>query len=155
MQDAPNNMAEMFLEQKLKRKKKLKKQQTREVCDILWNYGFAMRELGYEICRQQFHNQEPSRLCCMFLCDNIEDAKCYLSTAKTKGSENKPKVVAVKLDGKILRTSNSFNMRGGKSIDEFIEQAHLYWNGVGADFEDKNSIEYLFEGRAEVVEVFE
>ena len=44
-------------------------------------------------------------------------------------------------------------MRGGKSIDEFIEQAHDYWNGVGDDFEDKKSIEYLFEGKAEVVEI--
>ena len=155
MQDAENNMAEMFLEKKLKKKKKLKKQETRAVCDILWNYGFAMREIGYEICRQQYNPQEPSRLSCMFLCDNIEDAKCYLSTAKTKQGETNPKVVAVKLDGKLLRTSNSFNMRGGQSIDEFVEQAHLYWNGVDDGFEDKKSIEYLFEGVAEVVEIIE
>ena len=44
-------------------------------------------------------------------------------------------------------------MRGGKSIDEFIEQAHDYWKGVGDDFSDKKSIEYLFEGTAEIVEI--
>lgn len=155
MYGAENNMAEMFLEQKLKRKKKLKKEETRQVCDILWNYGFVMREIGYEICRQKYHSSEPSRLSCMFLCDNIEDAKCYLSTAKTKQGTTKPKVVAVKLNGKILKTSNSFNMRGGKSIDEFVEQAHLYWNGIDDSFEDTKSIEYLFEGVAEVVEIIE
>lgn len=46
-------------------------------------------------------------------------------------------------------------MRGGKSLDEFIEQAHNYWKGISDDFEDTNSIEYLFEGTAEIIEVFD
>jgi hypothetical protein len=155
MENAPNNMAEMFLEEKLKKKKKLKREEMKNVCDILWNYGFSMRELGYEICRQQYYKNEPSRLTCMFLCDKAEDAKCYLTTAQSKGNESNPKVVGVKLNGKLLRTSNSFNMRGGKSIDEFIEQAHDYWKGVGEDFADLKSVEYLFEGTAEIVEIIE
>ncbi len=150
---AENDMTEMFLEEKLKKKKKLNSEEMRKVCDILWNYGFSMRELGYEICRQLYHKDEPSRLTCMFLCEKEEEAKGYLSTAQTKGKETDPKVVGVKLNGKLLRTSNSFNIRGGKSIDEFIEQAHRYWKGVGEDFEDKKSIEFLFEGTAEVVEI--
>lgn len=46
-----------------------------------------------------------------------------------------------------------FNRRYGKSLDEFIEQAHAYWKGVGDDFTDTKSVEYLFEGKAEVVEI--
>ena len=156
MQGAENNMAELFLMQKLKKKKKkLKREEMQTVCDILFDYGFAMRELGYEICRQKYHSEEPSRLSAMFLCEKAEEAKCYLSTAKSKGGQQKPKVVGVKLNGKLLKTSNAFNMRGGKSIDEFIQQAHDYWNGVGDDFEDAKSVEYLFEGVAEIVEVTE
>lgn len=156
MSGAENNMAEMFLSDKLKKKKKkLKREEMKNICDILWNYGFSMRELGYEICRQVYYKDEPSRLTCMFLCEKPEEAKAYLSTAKTKGNTSAPKVVGVKLNGKMLRTSNSFNQRGGKSIDEFIEQAHDYWRGVGSDFADSGSIEYLFEGSAEIVEIIE
>ena len=153
MVGAENNMAEMFVDEKLKKKKKLKCEEMKAISTILWNYGFSVRELGYEICRQLYHKEEPSRLTAMFLCEKAEEAKCYLTTAQQKGKDTDPKVVGVKLNGKLLKTSNAFNMRGGKSIDEFIEQAHDYWKGVGDDFEDKKSIEYLFEGTAEIVEI--
>lgn len=149
------SMAEMFLTDKIKKKKKLKIEEMKIIRDILLNYGFTMRELGIEICRQQNYNEEPSRLKGMFLCDNVDDAKAYLTTAKSKGGENKPKVVGLKLNGKILKTSNAFNSRDGKSIDEFVEQAHAYWKGIDDTFEDKKSIEYVFEGIAEVVEIIE
>lgn len=153
MQGAEYNMPELFIEEKLHKKKKLSLDEMKPIYDILTNYGFSMRELGYEICRQLYHKEEPSRLTAMFLCEKAEEAKGYLKTAQEKGKTTDPKVVGVKLNGKLLKTSNSFNMRGGQSIDEFIEQAHAYWNGVGDDFEDKKSIEYLFEGTAEVVEI--
>ena len=153
MVGAENNMAEMFVDEKLKKKKKLKREEMKAISTILWNYGFSVRELGYEICRQLYHKEEPSRLTAMFLCEKAEEAKCYLTTAQQKGKDTDPKVVGVKLNGKLLKTSNAFNMRGGKSIDEFIEQAHDYWKGVSDDFEDKKSIEYLFEGTAEIVEI--
>lgn len=155
MLGAENNMAEMFVEAKIKRKKKLSLDEMKIIDKILWNYGFSMRELGLEICRQKYYKDRPSRLTCMFLCDNIEDAKKYLSTAKQKGTETKPKVVGVKLNGNLFKTSNSFNYRGGQSLDDFIEQSKQYWNGVDDDFSDKDSIEYLFEGNTEVVEIIE
>ena len=148
-------MAEMFLHEKINKKKKLKLDEMKIICDILFKYGFAMREIGMEVCRQQYYKDTPSRLKGMFLCDNVEDAKAYLTTAKSKNGTTNPKVVAVKLNGTILKTSNAFNQRDGKSIDEFVEQAHLYWKGVEDTFENKESIEYLFEGTAEVVEIIE
>lgn len=150
----PNGMMpEMFLEEKLKKKKKLNKEEMRSICDILWNYGFAMREIGMEICRQKYYAKRPSRLSSMFLCENVEDAKMYLSTAKTKGYISTPKVVAVKLNGELFKTNNSFNRRDGKSIDEFEKQSHDYWsdNNLG----DKKGEEYLFEGIAEIVEIIQ
>jgi len=156
MDGAENGMAEMFLDEKLKKKKKtlkLKREEAKSINNILWSYGFSMRELGYEICRQLYHKDEPSRLTSMFLCEKAEEAKCYLTTAQQKGKDTEPKVVGVKLNGKLLKTSNMFNRRDGKSIDEFIEQAHDYWKGVGDDFADTKSVEYLFEGTAEIVEI--
>lgn len=81
MNGAENDMAEMFLEEKLKKKKKLSKEDMKNICNILWNYGFSMRELGYEICRQLYYKDKPSRLTAMFLCEKAEEAKCYLTTA--------------------------------------------------------------------------
>ena len=156
MDGAENGMAEMFLDEKLKKKKKtlkLKREEAKSINNILWSYGFSMRELGYEICRQLYHKNEPSRLTSMFLCEKAEEAKCYLTTAKQKGKDTDTKVVGVKLNGKILKTSNMFNRRDGKSLDEFIEQAHDYWKGVGDDFADTKSVEFLFEGTAEIVEI--
>ena len=154
MEGAENGMAELFLDAKIKKKKKkLKLEEMKSICNILFNYGFSMRELGYEICRQKYYKDEPSRLTSMFLCEKAEEAKCYLTTAQQKGKDTDPKVVGVKLNGKLLKTSNSFNRRDGKSIDEFIEQAHDYWKGVGDDFNDAKSVEYLFEGTAEIVEI--
>lgn len=156
MEGAENGMPEMFLQEKLKKKKKklkLTRDEAKSICDILFSYGFSMRELGYEICRQLYYKNEPSRLNCMFLCEKAEEAKCYLTTAKQKGNQNPPRVVGLKLNGKILRTSNSFNRRDGKSINEFITQAHDYWKGVDENFADTKSVEYLFEGTAEVVEI--
>ena len=156
MDGAENGMAEMFLDEKLKKKKKslkLKREEAKAINNILWSYGFSMRELGYEICRQLYHKNEPSRLTSMFLCEKAEEAKCYLTTAKQKGKDTDPKVVGVKLNGKLLKTSNIFNRRDGKSLDEFIEQAHDYWKGVGDDFADTKSVEFLFEGTAEIVEI--
>ena len=156
MAGAENGMAEMFLDEKLKKKKKslkLKREEVKSINNILWSYGFSMRELGYEICRQLYHKNEPSRLTSMFLCEKAEEAKCYLTTAQQKGKDTDPKVVGVKLNGKLLKTSNMFNRRDGKSLDEFIEQAHNYWKGVDDDFADAKSVEYLFEGSAEIVEI--
>lgn len=154
MEGAQNNMAEMFLDDKLKKKKKkLKREEIKSLSTILWNYGFSMRELGYEICRQLYYKEEPSRLTSMFLCEKPEEAKEYLSTSRSKGKMTDAKVVGVKLNGKLLKTSNRFNLRHGKSVDEFIEQAHDYWKGVGDDFPYTETIEYLFEGMAEIVEI--
>ena len=121
MENAEYGMAEMFLEDKIKNKKKLKIDEMKSICSILWNYGFSMRELGMEICRQLYHKDKPSRLTAMFLCEKPEEAKGYLTTAQSKGKTTDPKVVRVKLNGKLLKTSNLFNMRGWKSIDELIE----------------------------------
>lgn len=156
MEGAENGMAEMFLTEKLKNKKKslkLKREEAKSICNILFSYGFSMRELGYEICRQLYYKEEPSRLTSMFLCEKVEEARCYLTTAQSKGKTTDPKVVGVKLNGKLLKTSNSFNRREGKSLDEFIEQAHDYWKGVDDDFVDIKSVEYIFEGTAEIVEI--
>lgn len=106
MDGAENGMAEMFLQDKLKKKKKnlkLKLEEAKSICSILFSYGFSMRELGYEICRQLYYKDEPSRLTSMFLCEKPEEAKCYLTTAQSKGKETNPKVVGVKLNGKLLK----------------------------------------------------
>lgn len=39
------------------------------------NYDFIMRKFGYEICRQLYYKDRPSRLTAMFLCEKTEENK--------------------------------------------------------------------------------
>lgn len=143
---------ENFISEKLKQKKRLTLKETDDFLKAFCKYSYGFRELAIEECRKAYYPDYPSRFTAMFLVDNLEDAKGYLSTATTKGKKTDPKVVAVKLNGKLLKTSNAFNLRGN-SFDQTIEQAHKYWAGVDDAFENKKSIEYLFEGSAEIVEI--
>lgn len=43
MAGAENGMPEMLLKERIKKKKKLKRDEMQEICDILFNYGFSKR----------------------------------------------------------------------------------------------------------------
>ena len=145
--------AGMFLLNKVKEKKRLTLKEMKELSTLCFDYDYVLRELGIENCRKKINENLPSRLSGMFLCDNFEDAKCYISTAKGKG-KGIPKVVSVKLNGRLHKSSNNYNKRDGNSIDGYTKKAKQYWKGVGSDYKDP-SCEYLFEGIATIVDVFE
>ena len=142
--------AAMFLNNKVQEKKKLNLAELKEINEVMLNYAFCLRELAMEYCRKQYYPKLPSRLKCMFLCEDEEGARKYLSTAKIKISAA-PKVIKVKLNGKLFKTSNKFNRRD-LTFDGFVKNAHNYWAGVDKNTND-DSVEFLFEGWAEIVEI--
>lgn len=143
-----------FVMNKTKRNQKFSKKEMKMVAEFICDYEFCLREIAIERCRLEHFKNYPSRMKGMWLVDDIEKAKAFLTTAKSKQNISAPKVVAVKLNGKLLRTSWNFNPRGGFSIDEYTENAKKYFTGVD-EFYDKNFVEYLFEGVAEIVDVIE
>ena len=149
----PNGQsADVFLKEKIKNNELLTMEEMKSVQNIVNNYEFCLREIGMEIERKEKYPNCPSRLHGMFLTDKLEIAKDYVGAQKGRDSKNTAKVVVVKLNGRLLKSNNSFNARDGRSIDQFAEQSNAYWQGVDADYEHKFN-EYLFEGTAEVVEI--
>ncbi len=144
--------AALYLYDKVKSKKKLNALELKEINNVMFDYAYCIREYAYEYCRKKYFPKCPSRLKGMFCCDNVKDAKCYLNTAKAKNNQSiNAKVIKVKLNGKLLKTSNNFNRRDC-TFDEFVENAKKYFNGVDEKFHDA-SVEYLFEGWAEIVDI--
>lgn len=143
--------AVMFLLNKIKENKPISSNELKEINEAMLDYSYCLREIGMEYCRKQYYPDRPSRFTCMFLCEKEEDAKKYLSTAKAKNNNAEPKVVKVKLNGKLFKTTNKYNRRD-LSFDGFVENAHNYWKGVDENFND-DSTEFLFEGTAEIVEI--
>lgn len=152
MPDSDLSVAD-FLRDKIKNGALLTEEEIKTVHKIVEDYEFCLREIGMERCRQKNYNESPSRLSGMFLTDDKETAKAYCGSLKNKlGSCGTSKACVLKLNGKLLKTDNAFNQRGGRSIDEFEEQAKKYFEGVSDDFKDQ-FVEYLFEGTAEVVDI--
>ena len=133
---------ETFVDNKLKNKKRLSLQETKDFLEAFYKYSYAVREYAMEECREKYYPDHPSRLSGLFLVDNLESAKGYLSTAKGKLKQVEPRVIVFKLNGKLLKTSNAFNDRG-LSFDDTVENAKKYFNGVDDSF----------EGKAEVIEI--
>ena len=143
---------EIFVGDKLTNKKRLTLKETKDFLEAFYKYSYAVREYAMEECRKRYFPDHPSRFSSLFLVDNLDSAKGYLSTAKGKLKQVEPRVIVFKLNGKLLKTSNAFNDRG-LSFDDTVENAKKYFKGVDDSFENKKSIEYLFEGKAEVVEI--
>ncbi len=143
--------AMMFLDNKIMNNQKVNYEELKQINEAMLDYSYCLRELGMEWCRKKYYPSLPSRLTCMFLCDNEKDAKNYLTTAQAKNDNAAPKVIKVKLNGKLFKTSNHNNRRD-LTFDGFVENAHKYWKGVNKSFNDP-STEYLFEGWAEIVDI--
>ena len=142
-----------YVMEKTKNNKGLTPKETNEIYEVLWNYSFTVRELAMEYCRRKYYKNYPSRLKSMYLCEKKEEAEMYLSSCKYKNNKSHGHVIKVKLNGKLFKTTNEFNRRDITFL-EGVEGAHTYFKGVGKSYKDK-SVEFLFEGWAEIVEIYD
>ena len=151
----PNGQsADVFLKEKIKNNQLLTMEEIKVVQNIVNCYEFCLREIGMEIERKEKYPDCPSRLKGMFLTDKLEIAKDYLGAQKGRDCKSSAKVVVVKLNGRLLKSNNSFNARDGRNIDQFAEQSKAYWQGVDVNYEHKFD-EFLFEGIAKIIDVIE
>ncbi len=149
MQNGENAM--LFLSNRAQNNKLVNLYELKQLNEAMLSYAYSLREIGMEWCRKKFYPTLPSRLTCMYLCEKESEAKGYLATAQTKNNNGTPKVIKVKLNGKLFKTSNKFNRRD-LTFDGFVKNAHLYWQGVDKKFNEPTT-EFLFEGWAEIVDI--
>ena len=113
---------------------------------------FVIRELATEYVRLQKFPDLPSRLHCMFLINDKQVCLDSVSKFYQKGHGVYFQAVAVKLNGKLFFARDCVMPRSGLSFGEYTLLAEKYWS------QDQNSqskiVEMLFEGKAEIVEVF-
>lgn len=125
----------------------------KEMSKALAENDFVLRELATEEVRKENFSYYPSRLKCMFLSNSKEVVLENFKTFYKKGVGTHYQAIAVKLNGKIFIASGVGLLRNGLSYLEYKEHAFKYWS-QDQKFDDEIK-EILFEGTAEVVEIYD
>lgn len=112
---------------------------------------FVIRELAMENARKDVAPAAPSRLSSMFLTAEKDNALNGVENFYKKGFGTHFQAVAVKLNG-VIHIGYKGIGRFGKSYQEYYDLATKYWTQPQDKMEGADEI--LFEGTAEVVEIF-
>ena len=125
----------------------------KENCDkdrLLEEYDFIIRELAAEEVRQKEFSEFPSRLRCLWLCEDIKDCEKRVSEFKRLG-RNVTEIVKVELDGKILNVNPENLPKSKKSYNEYKECARKFFT----DNQKRENSVIMFCGKLKVVETFQ
>lgn len=122
----------------------------RLVFETVNNSAMVTRELIFEEVRKEVDTELPSRMKCLYVCENMEDINKWLEIFKRTNKKNKDyQIVKLELTGKCVTLDASYVLRQNISLNKKREQAKSYWNGEVKDDEK----EVLFEGIAVVKEI--
>jgi hypothetical protein len=122
-------------------------------------WAFAVRELALEKARRDTDTDLPSRFYCMFLTDKKENALRGLKEFWTKGRGGKYfQAVAVKLNGILFVGDGRINAFPDWDKQATFEKCYnngvRYWRGEKSKNDNRTGGgEFLFTGRAEVIEI--
>lgn len=147
-----NNMDanEILLKMKQEHRLLLDKNEASIIFNTINDDAMITRELMFEEVRKEINSKLPSRLKCLYVCENQEEVENWLDIFK-RTNKKTYQILKLKLTGDIFIGDASFILRQNISLNEKREQAKLYWSGAR-----KNNInEYLFTGKAEVVDIFD
>lgn len=122
----------------------------RLVFETVSNSAMVTRELIFEEVRKEVDTELPSRMKCLYVCENMEDINKWLEIFKRTNKKNEDyQIVKLELTGKCVTLDASYVLRQNISLNKKREQAKSYWNGEVKDDEK----EVLFEGIAVVKEI--
>ncbi len=129
--------------------------QMKELTDkdrIIEEYDFIVRELAAEEVRKEEFPNLPSRLKCLYICDNIEN--CKKRVEKFKGlNVDVTQIIKISLSEEPYAVNAKLFPKIRASYNEYKEYARNFFKSMkkGGKSED----EYLFVGTLTVEEVFE
>lgn len=122
----------------------------RLVFETVSNSAMVTRELIFEDVRKEINEGLPSRMKCLYVCENMEEINRWLEIFKRTNKKNKDyQIVKLELTGKCVTCDASYVLRQNISLNKKREQAKSYWSGEVKD----NEKEVLFEGIAVVKEI--
>lgn len=111
-------------------------------------YDFTVRELALEQVRKESFKKCPSRIGCLYACNNLDDALNWFPLISW--NKEKAQLLKLKCTGKLFIGDTRLNTKENFSFNYYLEQAQKYWNG---EVTKEPRFECLFEGKAEVVEI--
>ena len=128
------------------------KQLVLQMSKALLEADFVLRELAAEEVRKEKFSHLPSRLKCMFLSETKEETLKNFEKMKKNNPQKSFQAVAVLLNGEVFYAKEVGLQRNGLSYNDNQKVALMYWA------QNQNSTEctkeILFEGQAEVLEIF-
>ncbi|MBU1011366.1 MAG: DUF2441 domain-containing protein [Bacteroidetes bacterium] len=102
------------------------------------------QETIFEFIRKEINPQLPSRQSCIWITETIEDLRKWSDMFKC------PTILKLKLNGKIHKTSGKFiDIIQNRDLYTARLNATEYWRGK---YNDRDEIEFLFEGNFEIVD---
>jgi len=116
---------------------------------VLDEYLKLTREWIFEEVRKEFFPNLPSRHRCIWVIPDNKDAIQYWW--KTMGE--KGQILKLELTGKIYRTNQQYLKRITAPLDQIRMNAFRYWAGASGDNPAED--EYLFEGFAKVLDIYD
>ncbi len=125
-----------------------------QLANRLEYYDVLVKELALEEVRQEKFSNLPSRLHSMYLSLSkeamLENFESMASSLEKKGKHFQ--AVAVKCNGNIFKAGKFYMSREAESYDYYRKKAYGYWGQK--DLKDEEVKEILFQGEAEIVEIF-
>lgn len=109
------------------------------------NDAFVMRELALEEVRKNKYIDYPSRLNCLYVTKEKEDAVEWSNILKRNKKRCK-QVLTLECTGELFIGDGELMKRQNISYQKHIENAEKYWNGVNI-----TTPEYLFYGTVKVI----
>lgn len=122
----------------------------RLIFETVSNSAMVTRELIFEEVRKEINEELPSRMKCLYVCENMEEINGWLEIFKRTNKKDKDyQIVKLELTGKCVTCDASYVLRQNISLNKKRDQAKKYWSGEVKD----NEKEVLFEGIAVVKEI--
>ena len=113
------------------------------------NDVYVMRELALEEVRKEKYSNYPSRLRCMYVCPNIDDAREWVNILKRNNKECH-QILKLECSGEVFSFDGKLLRRINCSYNKHLENAEKYWSKS-----TNENNEYLFYGTAIVVDIEE
>ena len=111
------------------------------------NDAFILRELALEEVRKNNYQNYPSRLNCLYVTKNKEDALNWSNILK-RNHKKCSQILTLELTGEIFIGDGNLMKRKNVSYQNYLEIAEKYWKAETCDIP-----EYLFYGVAKVIDV--
>lgn len=116
---------------------------------LIEEFDFIIRELAAEEVRQKEFPDFPSRLSCLWLCEDIKDCQKRVEPFKRLGI-NVTQIIKASLSGKIINVNTNHIKKSGSTYNEYKQKARNFFTDTK---KSKDSV-VMFSGKLKVEQVY-